>query len=495
MSPPLRRISPFVDVDFALRRQFNKTSFRYIIVAALEGYDVVVQAATGFGKSLCFQLPAVINSGVTIVVAPLLSLMINQVEALHAARIDARTLNGCTPPADKADIYRDLGSAHPRTRLLYVTPELCSSSRFRRHMQLVHRQCELARVVIDEAHCISEWGHDFRRDFAQLGWFRASFPNVPIMCLTATANEPVLRDILDTVRLARRDAPQGPRLKMFRLSPFRPNLHLAVRFLASNDDGDQHRFADFATWYKDAQKNELARHQRRKRGRLLVRAASTAREPPATVVVSGIIYTLSRNECELLATALQSEGIGARPFHAQLSRDAKEETMARWLSDDPDWAVIVATTAFGMGVDKLTVRFVVHWRLSKSFEGYCQEIGRAGRDGLPASCILYYSRGDGERISSFVARSNTRAMASKHHAARRASLKRLVEYCEDTDGCRHAAVCAYFGFAHGAACRYACDWHTDAKALKAQKRKQLGEEAWASGAVFSQVDECDDIDG
>lgn len=421
-------------------------------------------------------------------------------EALRAARIDARTLNGYTSPTEKADIYRDLGSAHPRTRLLYVTPELCSSSRFRRHMQLVHRQYELARVVIDEAHCISEWGHDFRRDFAQLGWFRESFPDVPIMCLTATANEPVLRDILDTVRLHRRDgsnhnaAPGLPRLKMFRLSPFRPNLHLAVRFIASNEDGDQHRFTDFVAWYKDVQKNELARIQKQKRGRLLVRAASAASvPPPASVVMSGIVYTLSRDECEFLATALQNEGIGARPFHARLSREAKEETMTRWLSNDPDWAVIVATTAFGMGVDKLNVRFVVHWRLSKSFEGYCQEIGRAGRDGLPANCILYYSRGDGERIASFVARSNTRAAVNKHHAARRASVRRLVQYCEDTGGCRHAAVCEYFGFATGAACRYACDWHTDPKALRAQKKEQLGEEAWESGVLFSQTDECDDV--
>lgn len=432
---------------------------------------------------------------------------INQVDALRAARIDARTLNGYTSPEDKADIYRDLGSAHPRTRLLYVTPELCSSSQFRRHMQLVHQQCELARVVIDEAHCISEWGHDFRRDFAQLGWFRASFPDVPIMCLTATANEVVLKDILDTVRLHRQSIGQH-RLKMFRLSPFRPNLHLAVRFIASNEDGDQHRFTNFVSWYKDVQKNEVARlrKQKRKRGRLLVRAASTAStastasvasSPPATVTVSGIIYTLSRNECEFLAAALQNEGIGARPFHAHLSREAKEETMARWLNNNPEWEVIVATTAFGMGVDKLNVRFVVHWRLPKSFEGYCQEIGRAGRDGLAANCILYYSRGDGERIASLVARSHTRQTASnnRHHAARRASLRRLVEYCEDTEGCRHAAVCAYFGFATGAAgCRYACDWHTDPKALGEQKKEQLGEEAWASGTLFSQTDECEDVE-
>ena len=445
---------------------------------------------------------------------------INQVDALRAAKIDARTLNCYTLPAEKAYIYRDLSSAHPLTRLLYVTPELCSSSRFRWHMQLVHRQCELARVVIDEAHCISEWGHDFRRDFAELGWFRESFPDVPVMCLTATANEPVLRDILDTVRLRYRKknddggAPVAlPRLKMFRLSPFRPNLYLSVQFIASNEEGETHRFVDFVTWYKDVQKSELARAQKKKRGRLLVResmpskkstalctststntSTSTSRSAsPNTPVVSGIIYTLSRNECEYLASALRDEGIGARPFHAQLSREAKEDTMARWISNDPDWAVIVATTAFGMGVDKLNVRFVVHWRLPKSFEGYCQEIGRAGRDGLPAKCILYYSRGDGERIANFVARHNTRGAARKHHAARRASLRRLIGYCEDTEGCRHAAVCQYFGFETGSACKYACDWHTGPGTLRARKREQLGEEAWSPSVLCSQVDEIDSI--
>ncbi|KAL2157051.1 hypothetical protein VTH06DRAFT_7520 [Thermothelomyces fergusii] len=468
---PLARSNSLQDIDFTLRQQFNKTSFRpyqrEIILAALDGKDVFVQAATSFGKSLCFQLPAVIDRGITIVISPLLSLMMNQVEALRAANVDARTLNSNTPLAERDRIYQDLATGHPRTRLLYVTPELCSIDRFRERLRLVHEQRELARVVVDEAHCISEWGHDFRRDFKRLSWFRETFPDVPIMCLTATANEQVRRDILSTLGLDRTPG----RLRSFAMTAHRPNLHLEVRF--TSDEAND-RYDDFVGWLKGV----YARRAAAGRKAELDAAGERVENVP------GIIYTLSRDECESLAAALRCDDIGARPFHAKLPREVKEETLARWIANEPGYDVIVATTAFGMGIDKENVRFVVHWRLPKSFEGYYQEAGRAGRDGNASYCFLYYAREDRDRVCSMLMRDGAGPAAggasAENRQARLRSLSRLVEYCEDTDTCRHAAICRYFGEERAPECDYACDWHKDAPGLKRRMMRGLASEEWVS---------------
>ncbi|KAK3371862.1 P-loop containing nucleoside triphosphate hydrolase protein [Lasiosphaeria ovina] len=476
---PLVRSNSLLDVDFTLRRQFNKESFRpvqrEIILAALEGNDVFVQAATSFGKSLCFQLPAVIDRGITIVISPLLSLMMNQVEALRAANVDARTLNSNTPMAERDYIYQDLATGHPLTRLLYVTPELCSGEHFRKRLKLVHEQQELARIAVDEAHCISEWGHDFRKDFKRLSWFRETFPDVPIMCLTATANELVRQDVLSTLglgQLNRGGGGGGSRLKTFTTTAHRPNLHLEVRF--TSDEAND-RYDDFVTWLQ----NVYARRAVDERRAELEAAGDRVDNVP------GIIYTISRDECESLAAALRNDGIGARPFHAKLSREAKEETLARWIAGNPGYAIIVATTAFGMGIDKDNVRFVVHWRLPKSFEGYYQEAGRAGRDGNASYCFLYYSREDRDRVCNLVTRDaggkdGSGAPISANGRARLQSLNKLVAYCENTSSCRHAAVCAYFGETQVPECDYACDWHKDPHDLKRRMTKGLASEEWVS---------------
>ncbi|KAF5244185.1 hypothetical protein FAUST_2537 [Fusarium austroamericanum] len=384
--PPLKRSNSCTDIEFTLRRQFHKSDFRphqrEIIEAALDGYDVYVQAATSFGKSLCFQLPAVIDQGI---VSPLLSLMINQVEALKASGIEASSYNSLTPYPDKIRIERDLESGHPRLRLLYVTPELCSSPRFRERLQLVYKQKELARVAIDEAHCISEWGHDFRKDFSRLSWFRDTFPDVPIMCLTATANPQVRQDVLSILKLDK----NPEKTKKFLMNPQRKNLHLEIRYTKDEEDN---RLNDFLRWIKSV-------YARREGGE---RRAELDQVNERVDNVPGIIYTISRDECESLAASLCSEGIGARPFHARLPKDVKEETLARWINNEVGYDIIVATTAFGMGIDKDNVRFVVHWRIPKSFEGYYQEAGRAGRDGNASYCFLYYSREDLERVTRLI---------------------------------------------------------------------------------------------
>ncbi|KAK4133179.1 ATP-dependent DNA helicase [Trichocladium antarcticum] len=469
---PLVRSDSVQDIDFTLRRQFKKETFRpfqrEIILAALDGKDVFVQAATSFGKSLCFQLPAVIDRGITIVISPLLSLMMNQVEALRGAGVDARTLNSNTPMPERDYIYQDLATGHPRTRLLYVTPELCSVDRFRDRLKLVHTQKELARIAVDEAHCISEWGHDFRRDFRRLSWFRATFPDVPIMCLTATANAQVRADITATLGLDQTPA----RLRTFTTTAHRPNLHLEVRF--TSDEAND-RYDDFVTWLKGVHARRAAPDRRAE--------LEAARERVAGV--AGIIYTISRDECEMLAAALRHDAIGARPFHARLTREAKEETLARWVASEPGYDIIVATTAFGMGIDKENVRFVVHWRLPKSFEGYYQEAGRAGRDGNASYCFLYYAREDRDRVCNMVLRGGPPqgrdgTGLDENKQARVESLNRLVAYCEDTSTCRHAAVCRYFGEAQVPECDHACDWHKDAQGLKQRMRAGLVSEGFVS---------------
>ncbi|KAI1852231.1 hypothetical protein JX265_013084 [Neoarthrinium moseri] len=466
---PLRRSNSYIlpDLDFTLRRQFKKLNFRpqqrQIIQAALDGNDVFVQAATSFGKSLCYQLPAVVDQGITIVISPLLSLMMNQVEALRAADINASSLNSNTPGAEKDAIYKDLQTGHPRTRLLYVTPELCALDRFRDKLKIVYKQKELARIAVDEAHCISEWGHDFRRDFKRLSWFRETFPDVPIMCLTATANTEVRQDVLSTLGLGSDDS---DRLKVFTMTAYRPNLHLEIRFTQDQDD---QRLEDFIQWIRgvyarrasEPRKAELAKGERLDN-------------------VPGIIYTISRDECESLAAALRSEGIGAQPFHAKLSKETKEQTLAKWVSNEPGYDIIVATTAFGMGIDKLNVRFVVHWRLPKSFEGYYQEAGRAGRDGNAAYCFLYYSREDRDRVSSLVIRDGQQSGNANNFQARAVSLQKLASYCETTSRCRHHMICDYFGERDVPACDYACDWHKDAAGLQRRWLRGLASEDFVS---------------
>ncbi|KAJ8124173.1 hypothetical protein O1611_g9426 [Lasiodiplodia mahajangana] len=465
--PSLLRSNSFIlpDLDFTLRRQFNKTGFRpfqrEIIQAALDGHDVFVQAATSFGKSLCFQLPAVVDHGITIVVSPLLSLMMNQVEALRAAGIDASSFNSNTPIPERDRILGDLKTGHPRTRLLYVTPELCATDRFRDRLQIVYDQRELARIAIDEAHCISEWGHDFRKDFKRLSWFRESFPEVPIMCLTATANDQVRNDVLHTLCL---DTEPG-RLKSFTMTAYRPNLHFEIRFTRDEDD---RRLEDFLKWIRGV-------YERRAQEPRKTELAALGERPDN---VPGIIYTISRDECENLAAQLRQEGIGAQPFHAKLSKEVKEQTLAKWVSNEPNFDIIVATTAFGMGIDKDNVRFVVHWRLPKSFEGYYQEAGRAGRDGNASYCFLYYSREDRDRVCNLIIRD--RDSKSTNWEARASSLRALAEYCENTMACRHKQICDYFGESDTPACDYACDYHKDPADLQRRFLRGLASEEWVS---------------
>lgn len=378
--------------------------------------------------------------------------------------INARSLNSLTPPDERDAIHKDLRTGHLHAGLLYVTPELCSQKWFREKLELVYKRRELARIAVDEAHCISEWGHDFRRDFKLLSVFREKFPDVPITCLTATANEQVRADVMSTLGLDKNPS----KLKIFTTSAFRSNLHLEIRFTRDRDDS---RLTDFVSWLHSVYNR---RKTKPRMGELEAMGERFNNVP-------GIIYTISRDECESLASQLRHEGIGARHFHARLSKQEKEEILGKWVNNEPGYDIIVATTAFGMGIDKNNVRFVVHWRIPKSFEGYYQEAGRAGRDGNAAYCFLYYSREDMERTIQWVLKDNERGGSAKESSqknakARLKSIQELMRYCESTNMCRHAFITRYFGEKGEPSCDYACDYCKDRNDLKLRWRKGLASE-------------------
>lgn len=389
----------------------------------------------------------------------------NQIASLTAAGIRVATINSSVHHEERKRIMDDLKCGHPLTRLLYVTPEFCAMDHFRNVLRIIHKQRELARIAIDEAHCISEWGHDFRPSFKELSWFRSEFTDVPITCCTATATPKVKADIISTLGL------DLLHVKMFKVSTSRPNLHYEVRFKSDEDDHYDH----FLAWLKRI-------YNRRKDN--AERAAYLEAAGERIDNVSGIIYTLYRRDTEALAERLCSDGIGAKPYHAGLSLKLKDENLSGWVSNRPGYDIIVATTAFGMGIDKNDVRFVVHWQLPKSFEGYYQEAGRAGRDGKASICAVYYSREDRDRAVTMMMRDQGRAnhggQLSQAWKNRADSLQSLVKYCEDTQRCRHGLIARYFGDDGTPECDWACDYCKDKEGLARRKENNLASEEWCS---------------
>ncbi|KAJ5711569.1 hypothetical protein N7488_005725 [Penicillium malachiteum] len=442
------------DLEFYLHRVFRKRSFRplqrEVISAVVEGHDVFLQASTSFGKSLCFQLPAVINNGLTIVICPLLALMMDQVNALQAIGVAVSTINSNTSLAERRLILDDMLSGHPRTRLLYVTPELCQTDSFRRNLQLVHRQGQLARVAIDEAHCISEWGHDFRPAYQELGWFRKNLlnPAVPITALTATATPRVRTDIINMLGL------DPAQLKLFNTPSARPNIHYEVRYLEDSGEDEDYQVDNLLRYLKAIRKRRESR----------LGAEEAARQPP----VSGIVYVGLRAMAEHLACRLsQDKSISAVAYHAGLASQDRTRIQALWTAPQapsqsgdgkkaPTFSIIVATNAFGMGIDNSHVRFVVHWTPPRSFEGFVQESGRAGRDGRAAASLVYYNLHERDRIIDRINRDteNMRnrggpkpliASLMKNQDARLDSFKKVVRYCESVTRCRHDLIKELFG--------------------------------------------------
>lgn len=385
-----------IELHGALKQYFGFASFRplqeEIIRDALAGRDVFAVLPTGGGKSLCFQLPALVRPGLTVVVSPLIALMKDQVDALQAAGVPATFLNSSLALGESRPRVRGLHQGD--YRLLYVAPERLMLSGFLEDLQ----RWKVNLFAIDEAHCISEWGHDFRPEYRQLSLLRARFPEVPMMALTATATERVRGDILKQLHLRE----PGCYVASFN----RPNLTYRVRAKA----GAYWQVLDF------------------------VRARP--RE-------SGIVYCQARKTAESLAEKLNADGVPATPYHAGLKAADRTRNQEAFLRDEV--RVVCATIAFGMGINKPNVRFVVHYDLPKNIESYYQETGRAGRDGLPSDCLLLFSPGDRVKYGRFI----DEKPDPREREIARAQLERMVHYAECAT-CRRAFLLDYFGEKFGA---------------------------------------------
>lgn len=376
-----------------LQQHFGFSKFRpnqeKIIQEVLHGKDVLALMPTGGGKSLCYQLPAMVQEGLTAVISPLIALMKDQVDALKLANIPAAYLNSTLSPTEQQNITEQI--EQDALKLLYLSPERLFGNELAFLNFLKNKNVSL--FAIDEAHCISQWGHDFRPEYRQLNQLKSEFPKTPILALTATADEITQKDILE-----RLDFPDP---QVFISSFNRPNIHYHVR--------SKQNYYENIVKYLGEHPND-----------------------------SGIIYTLSRKSTESLSADLKENGFSALPYHAGLSRETRDKNQEAFLRDDVN--IIVATIAFGMGIDKSNVRFVIHADLPKNIEGYYQETGRAGRDGLKSDAILFFGWGDVQKLKYFTKLEDnpeqTRVLEDK--------LDQMVRF-STTRSCRRKYLLNYFG--------------------------------------------------
>ena len=383
-----------------LKSVFGYDSFRpkqeEIIRRVIAGEDALIVMPTGGGKSLCYQLPALVRSGVAVVVSPLISLMQDQIDALLQLGVRAAALNSGMSPAEKREAERRLRSGE--LDLLYVAPERLMTPDF---LEMLDGAAP-SMLAVDEAHCISQWGHDFRPEYLQLSSIRERYPDVPCIAVTATADGPTQRDILKRLHMEADD--------LFVTGFDRPNIRLAVE-LKNSPKQQLHRFL--------------------------------SHEHPHD---SGIVYCLSRKKVEEAAAWLNEQGREAVPYHAGLTAFERQRNQDRFLREEG--LIVVATVAFGMGIDKPNVRFVVHLDVPKNLEGYYQEVGRAGRDGADANALLFYGLADVVMLRSFIEGSEAdeqRKWALRH------KLNAMIGFCE-TAQCRRRVLLGYFGENHAGGC-------------------------------------------
>ena len=432
-------------------------------------HDIFISMPTGAGKSLCYQLPAICEeSKVTIVISPLLALIGDQVSALLNRNINAAAYNSHTKADDKKRLMGDLMSDSVQVKLLYITPEMASMEVFGNIIGHLYRSDQLGRIVVDEAHCVSEWGHDFRPKYLELGELKKAFPHVPWIALTATAPMKVKDDIL---RLLQFRQP----VREFVQTNFRPNIYYEVYFKEAYPKpledlkefviyqlGSPELIMQFNTGGGGGLQNIFA-----------VADLSTSREPVDPKAV-GIIYCRKREHCDEIAQIISKCGIKAGAYHGGLNEKARSKCQVGWM--EGTIKVIVATISFGMGVDKAEVRFVVHWDMPQSLARYYQESGRAGRDGLPSKCRIYYSPEDRNSIAFLIQQDleekRRKKPNSKPNDQSIKDFEKMLAYCEQTDRCRNSRLLAEFIGAEKSVvengCKRCCDVCVEPKALKSR---------------------------
>lgn len=398
-------------IKTALQNKFKLPKFRSLqletVNATMAGKDIFLVMPTGGGKSLCYQLPAVCSDGFTLVICPLISLMEDQLMVLDQLGISATLLNASSSKEHVKWVHAQMLDRNSQLKLLYVTPEkIAKSKMFMSKLEKAYQAGCLARIAVDEVHCCSQWGHDFRPDYKSLGILKRQFPCAPLIGLTATATNHVLKDAQNILHIQK--------CITFTASFNRPNLYYEVRHKPSNNE-------DFI---EDIVKLINGRYKG----------------------LSGIVYCFSQKDSEQVTVSLQKLGIKAGTYHANMDAKYKTKVHKGWAANQIQ--VVVATVAFGMGIDKPDVRFVIHHSMSKSMENYYQESGRAGRDDQKADCILYYGFGDIFRISSMVVMENVG----------QEKLYDMVSYCQNMNKCRRVLIACHFDEVwESANCNRMCD--------------------------------------
>lgn len=392
-----------------LQKHFGHSNFRGRQLEAIEtvlaGKDCFCLMPTGGGKSLCYQIPALAKAGIVLVVSPLIALMENQVSILKSQGIPAEYLSSTQKVATKEKIYDDIDSGKPILRLLYVTPELIATNGFMTKLKKVHSRGLLNLIAIDEAHCISSWGHDFRSSYRKLSILRSCLPGVPILALTATAARKVQEDVIKSLCLHQPS--------ILQTSFNRPNIFYEVRYKDLLNDA----YIDLRDMLKSAKQD------------------------------CTIIYCLARNTCDDIGARLLKDGISCRVYHAGLNDRVRSQALDDWASGKVP--VVVATVAFGMGIDRKDVRIVCHFNIPKSMESFYQESGRAGRDEKPSRSLIYYGFDD-RRSMEYILSNSSQNKGNKEKSEdvmRKKCLSdfgQMVEYCEGS-GCRRQKILAHFG--------------------------------------------------
>jgi RecQ family ATP-dependent DNA helicase len=412
------------------------------------------------------------------------------VNTLKDHGVSVATLNSNTTDNEKDWIKKDMLCGHPSTRLLYVTPELCQGDDFRRRLLTVHKQGQLIRIAIDEAHCISEWGHDFRTAYKDLGWFRKNLtnPSIPITAVTATATPRIRDDIINILGLG-----LSNELKLFNTPADRPNIHYEVRyrpdFGCDKGEAESTQLLNLHNWLKAIRLRREAR----------LGTDQLSQLPP----LSGIVYVATRVMADHLASKLSSdETIEAVAYHAGIDAKTRSQIQSTWKSSrffqpadgkSTAFSIIIATNAFGMGIDNPNVRFVVHWTPPRSFESFVQESGRAGRDGRAAISLVYYGIQERNKIEDLIYKDTTSNLTPSNRDSKLESFGKVIRYCESITRCRHELIKEFFGDfeleemgsqrpavefvpVSSSPCDFACDFCKEGREGLAKRREKMASE-------------------